>query len=272
MSTNLTPASLWILNKYIILEKSLEQNLQSYELAHSVDGLYKYLWDFYADWYVEYLKTSPDQKPFAKELFKQFIITLSPYMPFETEALWKEYFNESGLLALQKKDFNWSLNTLQTTGLTGKEIATQINEFELVVEFVQNLRSLRGLFAIDPANAVEIYTTSKQLLGYSQFIKLIAKGTLIDSQKPELYTVKTSDFTYSIDILAYIKDKQIEIQRTEKLILNLEKQASSLQSQLSNTLFLEKAEVEVIDSKKQDLQNRLDEIKQQQEKLNFLTK
>jgi valyl-tRNA synthetase len=193
-------------------------------------------------------------------------------MPFETEALWKEYFYESGLLALQKKDFNWSLNTLHATGLNHEEIATQINEFELVVEFVQNLRSLRGLFAIDPANAVEIYTSSKQLLSYSQFIKLIAKGTLIDSLKPEFYTVKTSDFTYSIDILAYIKDKQLEIQRTEKLILNLQKQASSLQGQLSNTLFLEKAETEVIDSKKQDLQNRLDEINQQQEKLNFLTK
>lgn len=272
MSTTLTPASLWILNKYITLEKSLEQNLQSYELAHSVDVLYKYLWDFYADWYVEYLKTSPDQKPFAKELFKQFIITLSPYMPFETEALWKEYFNESGLLAMQKKDFNWSLNALQTSGLSQEEILTQINEFELVVEFVQNLRSLRGLFAIDPANAVEIYTTSKQLLNYTQFIKLIAKGALVDTHKPELYTVKTLDFTYSVDILAYIKDKQAEIQRTEKLILNLEKQVSSLQGQLSNTIFLEKAETEVIDSKKQDLRNRLDEIKQQQEKLNFLTK
>jgi valyl-tRNA synthetase len=272
MSTNLTPASLWILNKYIILEKNLEQNLQSYELAHSVDSLYKYLWDFYADWYVEYLKTEPSQKPFAKDLFKQFIITLSPYMPFETEVLWKEYFGEQKLLALQKKDFNWSANILTETGLSSKQITSQIQEFELVVEFVQNLRSLRGLFAIDPANAVQIYTTSKHLLDYSGFIKLIGKGTLVAEQKLQLYTVKTPDFTYSIDILSYIKDKQNEIQRTQKLISNLEKQAVSLQSQLSNTLFLEKADPEAIKGKQSDLQNRQDEILQQQEKLNFLTK
>ena len=272
MPAPLTPASLWILDKYITLEKALEQNLQTYELAHSVDSLYKYLWDFYADWYVEYLKTETSQKAFAKDLFKQFIITLSPYAPFETEALWKEYFAEKTELALEQKDFDWSRNILTVSGLTKTEIENQIKEFELVVEFVQNLRSLRGLFAIDPANSVEIFTTSEGLLKYDKFIKLIGKGHLLNESKSELYTVKTYAFSYSIDILTYIKDKQKEIQRTQKLILNLQKQAETIQNQLSNPGFLEKAQQQTIDDKKLDLKRRQSEVAEQQKKLSFLTK
>ena len=88
----LQPASVWILEKYIELEDILEYQLGTYELNKSIDALYKFLWDYYADWYVEYLKTDDTQTVFAKELFKQYTITLSPYSPFETEALWREFF------------------------------------------------------------------------------------------------------------------------------------------------------------------------------------
>ncbi len=65
----LSSASFWILSKYYQLEKTLDANLKIYELAHSVTAIYKFLWDDYANWYVEFLKTSEDDMTFAVELF-----------------------------------------------------------------------------------------------------------------------------------------------------------------------------------------------------------
>ena len=106
-------ASFWILTKYYQLENQLQDSLQSYELAHSVDAIYKFLWDYYADWYVEYLKTDQSQLPFAREIFRQFVITCSPYCPFETEVLWKDFFGEHSLLATEVKDFSWTKTTFE---------------------------------------------------------------------------------------------------------------------------------------------------------------
>ena len=91
----LSPASLWILKKFITLENNLNLAIAEYDIAHAIDELYKFLWNDFADWYVEYLKTDSLDLAFAKELYKNFVVLLSPYAPFETEVLWKEFFKQS---------------------------------------------------------------------------------------------------------------------------------------------------------------------------------
>lgn len=270
MTTDFKPlssASIWILKKYIELENDLDKHIVNYEIAHSVDNLYKFLWDDFADWYVEYLKTDDTQTPFAKELFRQYVITLSPYSPFETEALWKDFFGEASVLAFEVKDQNWSKQVLEKNS---SENSLKHNEFDIVISFIQNLRSLRGLFAIDPVNLVEIYTINDILLKYAEFIKLVGRGEVINSDKNEFYTVKTSDYTYFLDIFAYIKDKESEIKRTQKTITDLQKQINALESQLKNEKFLSNADSEVVVEKQQSLVDRRLELLQQEGKLKVL--
>jgi len=267
MNQELSAASIWVLKKYSVLEKNLEKNLETYELAHSINNLYHFLWDDYANWYVEYLKTEPAQKPFAKELFRQFVVTLYPYSPFETEALWKEFFGEEKLLAFEIKDPNWTQNQLDDQ----KDLEISA-EFEIIVNFISNLRSLRGLFAIDPVNLIQIFTSSETLLKYSQFIKLAGRTELINEENNNLYSVSTVFYNYSINILSYIKDLTKETEKTQKQILNLEKQIGSLEIQLQNPNFLENAEKVVVEEKNQDLNTRKLELAEQKSKLEFLSK
>jgi valyl-tRNA synthetase len=270
----LTPASFWILAKYYELENKLAESSTNYELAHSVDAIYRFLWDYYADWYVEYLKVDANQIPFAKSLFKQFIITVSPYCPFETEALWQNFFGEKTLLANEAKDFEWTKKAFsihfETNNLIDLEKDSRFQEFQILVDFVQNLRSTRGLFAIDPANLIQIYTLDKNLLKYADFVKLIAKTELLEESKPELYSVKNDFISYSIDILAYIKDKQTEIARTNKIIADLQKQITVQESKLNNPKFVENAEQEVIVETKEAIVKRNVELQEQKAKLDFL--
>jgi valyl-tRNA synthetase len=267
-------ASFWILIKYYELEKKLSDSSANYELAHSVDAIYKFLWDFYADWYVEYLKTDTDQIPFAKTLFKQFVITCSPYCPFETEALWQNFFGETTLLANEVKDFEWTKKAFSIyfniNDLADPQKNPKYIEFQTVVEFVQNLRSTRGLFAIDPANLIQIYTTDITLLGYSEFVKLIARTELINQERNDFYSVKNNLINYSIDILSYIKDKSTEIARTNKVIADLQKQIVVQEAKLNNPKFVENAEPEVIIETKEAITKRSAELEEQRAKLEFL--
>jgi valyl-tRNA synthetase len=271
---NKSSASFWILAKYYNLEQHLKKNLSSYELAHSIDAIYKFLWDNFADWYIEYLKTDDSQINFAKTLFRQFIITASPYCPFETEVLWKEYFDETELLADFIKDDSWSANALNVefgvTDFHNLEQDTRYIEFENVLGFIGNVRSLKGLFAIDPVIFVEVFTEAKLLLQYSDYIKLLGRTNLFNQSKADLYNVVDKNYSYQIDILQYIKDKTAEITRTTKIITDLNKQITQLETQLSNTKFVQNAEPEVILEKQSNLVTRKIEIQQQNDKLDFL--
>jgi valyl-tRNA synthetase len=272
----LSSASFWILAKYHHLEKTLETNLTTYELAHSVTAIYKFLWDDYANWYVEFLKTSESDMTFAKELFRQFTITCSPYCPFETEALWQEYFGEKELLASEIKDFEWTKKALQLhfdyPDMENLEKDSRFVEFESIISFISSIRSLKGLFAIDPVVQVHIYSTSQLLIQYQNYIKLLARAEINNETKSSLYEVKNNNFTYQINILSYVKDKEFEINRTNKLVESLNKQISGLESQLANEKFVANAEPEVIDEKRRDLNTRKLELQEQGNKLEFLRK
>lgn len=256
--TKLAPASQWILQRYIRLEEELATNLEKYTLGHSIDELYKFLWDSYADWYVEYLKTDETQKEFARELLTQFIITLHPYMPFETEALWREFAGKETLLAKEIKNSEWS---------GGFEInQNDIQEFQNIVDTITSLRSLRGLFAIDPATKLHINSKSKILENYTKYLELLGKTTISNGDELS-YKLEQGDIQFSINILDYIGDQEVEKQRTNKVINNLQKQITSLQSKLSNEKFLENATLEVVSEAKENLELRQKELLEQQQKL-----
>ena len=258
--SELTPASQWILSRYFELENNLESNTKEHNLARSTDQLMKFLWDDYADWYLEYLKTDSTQLHFAKTLFEKYTVTLHPYMPFETEVLWSEFFGHDSTLAFEVKD-NAELEKLNTGGK---------DEFETIVKFIKQVRSTKGLFGIDPATSIDIFSPSELLNKYSDFTKLLAKGSIVNQTSDNIYNIKSGELEYGIDILNIISDKEVEVKRTNKIIENLDKQITQLDKQLANEKFVANAEPEVIEQKKQDLVNRQNEKQQQLTKLEFL--
>jgi valyl-tRNA synthetase len=235
-------------------------------LAHSVDALYRFLWDYYADWYVEYLKTDSTSIPFAKELFKQYIALLYPYAPHECEALWREFFHEDTLLAFAVYDASWS-----SSFELGE--ARKVEEFEAVVDSITNLRSIRGLFGINPGTSIELHTDLDALNTYAQFIALTAKTSVVMGSKTGLYEVinRTGAVIGGIDVLKYISDMTAEIERTRSAIGQHEKNRDLIQGQLNNSQFLEKAAAEVVQEKRDQLLSEIAAIEKQMQKLAFLT-
>jgi HAD superfamily hydrolase (TIGR01509 family) len=255
----LSSASVWIKERFVYLQQELEKNLQTFELTHSINAIYTFLWDDFADWYVEYLKTDETQLAFAYKLFRQFIITLSPYLPFETQAIWEEYFAQKNLLAFEKVDLGWH---------TKFPSIVASDNFAQMIEFIQEIRSVKGLYAIDPVQFVDIFTTNEVYIQNKDFIKFTARANVIMGETKGQFA--NAKYGYSINILDYIKDRQFELGRTKKLIESLEKQIGQLESQLSNQKFIDNADPEAIDQKRRDVRDRFGELEAQKGKLEIL--
>jgi valyl-tRNA synthetase len=256
----ISPASQWIISRFEDMISTTKTSINSFEIAKIYEKIDNFVWNDFASWYIEFLKTKPQEIGLGYELFKQLIVFIHPFMPLETEVLWKEFFDESGLLSFEvskgSKVFDFH--------------TPNITEFESIIEIINQLRRIRGLFAIDPVVEIELFSTDTNLEEYSKYLELVARTTVIPEDKENLYQLGVANLTATIDILKYIKDIASEIGRTNKTIKSLEKQISTLASQLENQDFLARANEEVVESKKSDLELRKFEMVQQQVKLDFL--
>jgi valyl-tRNA synthetase len=221
------------------------------------------LWDLFANWYVEYLKTDSTQLSFARTLLTQFIKLSHPFLPYETEVLWKEFVGSTNLLAFEKYDTTWS---------QGFRLKNSSNQFENIVSLLQNIRSTRGLFGIDPATKIEATTTSEQVLQYKQFLYLIAKieVELVNPDQLSGYLIEIEDYRLSLDLLDYLEQPEQEIIKTKKQIENIHQQMATIQKILANPDFIQKAEEVVIQQKQNDLDLRDADLKNLNLKLQFL--
>ncbi len=82
-----------ILKKLKSLTTSTTKNLDKYRLSKTAELLYKFIWNDFADKYLESLKER-DDKEVALSVFRHVFLTclklLHPFMPFVTETVWEE--------------------------------------------------------------------------------------------------------------------------------------------------------------------------------------
>lgn len=277
--------SQWILVNFFEMLKKLDYNLSIYELAHNIDELYRFLWDKYANFYIEYLKTAPEEIAFAQELFKYFIFSLYPYDPFNAESIWLKYYKKinleqninilpESLLAYKKVDINWKQKIYLKYNLTDENLKKSQLEFEEVIKLISYLRSNRGLFSIANSDLLICYIDSHNFEKYYDYIKHITNTKLSffeekkDQQK--YYIQTTNNYNLYLDIIPLIKNKQIEILNNQKQLERIKKQISDLQKQLQNDIFLAKASEEIVSQKQNDLKERQKDLQTLNFKQDFL--
>jgi valyl-tRNA synthetase len=97
-----TVADHWILNKLQHLQQGLERDFDHYRLAEAYERLYHFVWDDFADWYIEASKTEPNVT-LLTELLSIVLVYLHPFAPFVTETIWQTLeWTGDGVLAAQR--------------------------------------------------------------------------------------------------------------------------------------------------------------------------
>src|SRR6185437_9371094 len=79
----------WIIRHITVAAEGMAKDLAEFRFSEAYSRLYHFVWDDFADWYVEASKTAPNA-PLLAYVLEQTLKLAHPFAPFVTEAIWQE--------------------------------------------------------------------------------------------------------------------------------------------------------------------------------------
>jgi valyl-tRNA synthetase len=281
----LSLADRWILSRLNRVTAEVSQALDAYRFNDAAAGLYNFVWHEFCDWYLEAIKPALHGKlaPQAREaslsvlwrVLHDLLILLHPFIPFVTEEIWHKLPGADG--SIMRAQF--PADRPAAEGVTPDPEAE--SRMGLVIEVISGIRNVRGEMGIAPGMALEVVIHANDAAARSTveahreiIINLARLKSLAVTANPERPRASATAVARGATIyvrLEGIIDFAREIERLEKELGKLAKEASSVAKKLHNQDFLAKAPAEVVakvraqqqelTDKQQKLQATLDKIK-----------
>eukprot|EP00934_Nitzschia_sp_Nitz4_P001021 Nitzschia sp. Nitz4//scaffold54_size114964//5083//8324//NITZ4_003832-RA/size114964-augustus-gene-0.13-mRNA-1//-1//CDS//3329554294//1021//frame0 len=293
----------YIVSKCHSLVASVTEDIERYQLGSAGNKVYEFLWDEFADWYIEISKTrlyegagggGEEEIRAARRVLVYILDTclrlLHPYMPFVTEQLWhhiprgsKSESAPAHALMLS----SWPQMDDQSPLVTCDET---VNSFECFQALTRSIRNARAEYHVEPATRIravvvasgelqqELVTEVKSLVALA---KLDADGTFIVEPNSEIAQAIQKEETVHLvvrdGVEAYLPmsgliDPVKERQRLEKKKDKLAVEIKKLNGRLNSKGFLQKAPQEVVDKAKAELAELEDQACKVQSSLQSLLK
>ena len=245
----------WILNKFNILIKEVDNDLKKYNFSIAGEKLREFTWNDFADWYLEVSKfeKNEEKNEILIYVLKNLLKLWHPFIPFITEVIWQE-LKEQNFLMIEK----WPVC------LTDKTVYSNANDFEIIKNIISAIRNARSENKIEPSKKIKAIICAKKL-----FNLIEENQELIKNLKTNIYELeikKSCDFAKSQDnktirvivndIEIYLigaKDEKKEQEKNNKRIVELEKLISNLEKKLSNKEFVNKAPDSIVVNEKEKL-------------------
>ena len=256
--------------------KKLSEILESYRIQDGALAVYDFFWTQICDWYVEYVKDSPNKAvslAILKDVFYKALRLLHPYMPFVTE----EVAHQLGYL----KDGETIMRQQYPTGYTDAEKAAwgltdDIYDFvNAKREAITALRALRAEYKVTPATFVKV-TIATAMTGASggpaplpedeipslkkamraESVEFVAAGS--DLPMPSKLT-KFGTVYLSLEGLV---DKAAESKRIAGELAKLAGFIKSAEAKLANKAFVDHAPAASVDEAKRKLAENKEKVAQ----------
>lgn len=245
--------------------------LESYRIQDGALAVYDFFWTQICDWYVEYLKDSPNKQvslAILKDVFFKALKLLHPYMPFVTE----EVAHQLGYL----KDEETIMKADYPTGYTAAEKA-QWGLGEEVYEFVNSkreaitaLRALRAEYKVTPSTFVKVsIATDKNIADEIASLKKAMRAESIEVVPAGADLAMPSKMTAFGTVylsLEGLVDKQAEAKRIAGELAKLAGFIKASEAKLANENFVAHAPAAVVEDAKKKLAENKEKV-QQLEKL-----
>ncbi len=150
----------WILSRLHRISGEVERSLGRFQIGEAGRRIHEFLWDEFADWYVEMAKVrlrSGDQSPLPvlAYVLDTGLRMLHPWMPFVTEAIWQKL----------RVHLDWAdSEALIVASWPGPQRVWTDAEAEakagVVMEVVRAIRNIRAERGVDSTRYVEVYVAA----------------------------------------------------------------------------------------------------------------
>jgi valyl-tRNA synthetase len=269
LDNDLKLPELWILNRLQIATERVNKHLDNFNFNEAAKVVYEFTWSDYCDWYIEIAKTSFNKnndsytktvKIISKYVHRNIIILLHPYAPFVTEEIWSKIKNErdSDLIISRwpKVNKKWINQSAE-------------QEMEILKNVISSVRTIRSQMNVPPNilcnMVVKCEAKQKSILNsYSLIIESLAKidniEMTVDAKKPPQSATAIVDNMEIFIPLQGIIDLDIEKDRLQKRINELELHLINVNKKLKNKDFLNRAPKDVISREKEKKENMVLEL------------
>ena len=261
------------------------EGIKTYRFDLASQALYEFVWNEYCDWYLEFSKSTLNDKAKSEEEKRGTLYTLvhiletslrglHPFIPFITEELWQRVAS-----ILSKNSETIMLESYPSESEFKKDEKAD-QEIEWIKSFIMGIRRIRSERDIPPGKELTVSTksgTKKELEWLNKnelVIKMLGKIEKIVPTQDEVSDAALAlagEMTLLVP-LADLINPQDEYNRICKMIENLEKEKMQLSAKLENKSFVDRAPKDVVGGAKQRLADTLSDIETYQEQLESISK
>ena len=231
----------WIINRLKTVSDSMNAQLKELRFSEAYGQAYHFIWDDFADWYVEASKSNANHA-LLRYALESILKLAHPFAPFVTETIWQtlEWTGESVLMQQ-----SWPKISVKYNERKAKEF-TQVQTIASEVRQIKATLQLRQLTLY--------YMQSELLHNHAELVKGLAG--LQDVAQVEagkgLHLTQTSERCWlDVDqsaMNAYVK--KLEKQREQA-----ENAAEGLKKRLDNKDYVKQAPKNLVEETRQQLQN-----------------
>jgi valyl-tRNA synthetase len=253
-------ADRWILAQLNDTIREVTLALAEYKMNEAAQGLYRFFWDDFCDWYIELSKSQVASKEDTPEghaarsrivyILETSLRLLHPLMPYITEEIWQRLPRPAGevdsimLASWPKYD-------------RSREDTDAIESMTRLIGIITKVRNIRSEYNVPTQSRVKLIAASSDegarrlIQQYDEQIKRLARIEEIEvSEHLPAIESAARDVVEGIEIavpLASLIDIGKEKERVTKEIARKEDEVRALASRLDNPSFVERAPQNVVE-------------------------
>ncbi len=230
-----TLADKWIFRELDRVIREVTERLERYELSLAGEILRDFTWNQLADWYLEIAKVEGGKSDVLNYILVKILKLWHPFMPFVTEALWQEIYDD-GLLLVK----SWPNESAPYE---------PVIEFSLIIDYVSQVRSLRAEYKIEPAKKIVVYELGDNNVTRDNrdIIKSLARieELYYDKVEGNLPNFTLGNLTVYLDVAGAV-DVDMEIERLNREIEHTSPYVTQMEKKLNNSEFVDNAPANVV--------------------------
>ena len=260
--SDLTIEDKWILSKFNRLAKTVNDNVENYELGVALAEIYSFTWDTFCDWYIEMAKSRIFEGGAAALTAKRVLVKvlsgilglLHPYMPFITEEIYQAipHACESVMISAYPK-FDESLCYSDAEA-----------DVERIIACITAIRTRRAEMNVPPSKKAKLYVVTKYTDTFERAAKILEKLAsaseviLTDGYESDDAVMIATDAGRLYIPLAEVIDFEKEKARLTAEMKKNDAEIERIEKKLANEGFVAKAPAAVIDGERAKLKKYLE--------------
>ncbi len=248
----------WILSRLCECVKSVNYNVENYELGIALGEIYSFTWNLFCDWYIEMAKsrifdTGSESSLTAKRVLV-YVLTnilklLHPYMPFITEEIYQSlpHLDESIMISSYPRDDDMCYYN---------EASLDVDR---IIACITAIRTRRAEMNIPPSRKAKLFVVTKYEKTFRETAKILEKLAsaseviVTDGYESDDAVAIATDAGHLYIPLAEVIDFEKEKARLTAEMKKNDGEIERIEKKLSNEGFVSKAPAAVIDGERAKL-------------------